>query len=180
MRHAIFRLAVAVSLGLFAMICFLWNGSYKAQYERTYITPIGQRHRYFYILSQSGEVVVKSTPDWPTGPTGDREADWASCRATECLDQPFARERRCRRVGSFRAISGEDEFYDDSGGTLIKPGLAVSFPYAALMLPFLLLPLAVARSALRRRWRRRHTLCVRCGYDLRCSPSRCPECGIPR
>jgi hypothetical protein len=36
---------------------------------------------------------------------------------------------------------------------------------------------AFAAGAVRRRVRRRRRLCPRCGYDLRASPQRCPECG---
>jgi hypothetical protein len=56
-------------------------------------------------------------------------------------------------------------------------------PEWALIAMFLGWPLMWARGVLRRRQRERWAVegrCRRCGYDLRGSPGRCPECGEAR
>lgn len=40
-------------------------------------------------------------------------------------------------------------------------------------------PVCLLRNRLRHHYRRKHGLCLGCGYDLRASTERCPECGVP-
>jgi hypothetical protein len=60
---------------------------------------------------------------------------------------------------------------------LTRPWKAYAIPYwqpvAVLAIP----PLGAALLAWRRSRRRRAGLCPKCGYDLRATPERCPECG---
>jgi hypothetical protein len=72
-----------------------------------------------------------------------------------------------------------DYFVDFAGSTRMLPGHKNS---RLLALPwwFLTLLFAIAPSrALRRAFRTRHPAghCPKCGYDLRATPDRCPECG---
>jgi hypothetical protein len=59
--------------------------------------------------------------------------------------------------------------------------------YFKLKVPFSILTgiicslgsIPIAVRMLRRRRARKKRLCLGCGYDLRCSPEHCPECGRP-
>jgi hypothetical protein len=60
---------------------------------------------------------------------------------------------------------------------MLRPLDAWIVPYWALALPFCLPPLRRTFLFARRQLRRRRQQCPACGYDLRASPARCPECG---
>jgi hypothetical protein len=84
-------------------------------------------------------------------------------------------------------VGREVEWYDPADAVQIGYPPRTMFEWALLVhdwFPFLLcVPLPIAwLVAYRRRWRGRRReqggLCRACGYDLRASPGRCPECGV--
>jgi hypothetical protein len=56
----------------------------------------------------------------------------------------------------------------------------LALPHWLLILLTIPLPAWWTTTTLRDRRRAREGHCVRCGYDLRASPERCPECGAER
>ena len=53
----------------------------------------------------------------------------------------------------------------------------MGIPHAAIIVPFSILPALLIIRLGRQRRRRLRGQCRHCGYDLRASPERCPECG---
>jgi hypothetical protein len=68
-------------------------------------------------------------------------------------------------------------------GSCSKKGNTIVFPIWEPLLLFLLPPLIAGALYVRRRWRPNRpwngVRCRKCGYDLRASKGRCPECGTP-
>jgi hypothetical protein len=59
-------------------------------------------------------------------------------------------------------------------------GTIVRIPYCFIALLFLVLPAMQLRRPLVEMQRARNGRCRTCGYDLRATPDRCPECGTRR
>src|SRR4051812_43494619 len=64
-----------------------------------------------------------------------------------------------------------------SDPSLKADDLQVIAPYWFLLILTLLLPVRWTAPAVRARRRRGAGLCPRCGFNLRATPGRCPECG---
>lgn len=65
------------------------------------------------------------------------------------------------------------------GGSLSEwhNGGCVVFPQLLVFIAFAILPFFRQLGLLRQRRNRMHGRCPACGYDLRATPDRCPECG---
>jgi hypothetical protein len=75
----------------------------------------------------------------------------------------------------FGFSSGPDRRYQSAG--LRSRVDRIQLPYWPLVILFALIPLVRAARRLKRWLRLRPGCCSVCGYDLRATPDRCPECG---
>ncbi len=117
---------------------------------------------------------LSQPPPWPPTPF----EHWTSHPAapSRALFDPAAREETFFgfRTSSYHVPAGKWQPNDWSGKGVVIPLWSVLVVTSAYPLTWVL----------RRRSRRLHRApgarCVQCGYDLRASPTQCPECGTER
>jgi hypothetical protein len=185
MFRRLFSFLSALSLLLCAAVVVLWVRSYWfVSYvdSHEYWNSEGRGHRReFWAVSHAGGLCYARHHLW----TDDAEAVrlFRPDRHGQRFDVRATRKRGAAHQGFVRrtfAGFGYDRHDFDAEGDLKMTGVsrAVAVPYWAVGMVFVLMPAGWLLGFRRRRLRKlRGGTCLSCGYDLRATPGRCPECG---
>jgi hypothetical protein len=156
-RHLL-TLGSAISLLICAAACVFWVRSYAGP---DYLHYVSRDQWALSVISGHGTVDVLVIPTWRQDPEFRRGRYDA---------QVYYGTRYSKRVLGF----GTDVQWPEFGGRYVNvPHWFLATAAAAAALVF-------GRASWRRGRRRRRLaagLCAACGYDLRATPARCPECG---
>jgi hypothetical protein len=166
MKRRLLNLLTAVSLLLCAAACGLWVRNGRSNGDVVGYTAGG---RTYEIASAAG-VLALSAEDAPAGKAA-AGFEHRRERSLTILLLPLLKSQDIKP--SLAERMGFAHFPTPTGSTVMAPHWAVALPLSAL--PLWRLARAPARR--RRRLRARRGLCRLCGYDLRATPGRCPECG---
>ena len=165
---------IVVSFLLSALVAVLWVRSYRHADYGVVFVPGGAAQG---AASVRGRVLVVFS-SISLGRERGRTADGGTVTPEEF--QP-AWDLFYGSVSPRREVFGLAGYAFGPAGTVTPAGshLALLVPHGVL-LALALLPgaLWLPRAVRRRRWLRAGR-CLRCGYDVRASPGRCPECGEP-
>jgi hypothetical protein len=191
------NLLTLLSLLLCVAVCVLWVRSYFRRDEVSAARAGGTLWRAF---SGRGRLQVLASGPWPlrqplrwrtatpfppgparvvAGATGGRWSAWERSDGTSggCGIARF----HYRADGVLPPVERWGEFSPALTPTPPQRGAYRTVKYSSIALTLAVLPLVWLATRLIQRWRHAGRaaagLCRRCGYDLRATPGRCPECG---
>lgn len=190
MRRRLFPLLSLTSLLLGAAAAVLWARSYwVCDYvlHRHLSGPSDSVEVSFYAQSNLGRVRL-GYAEFMQSATDGKPLPWhrltysyhrRSLPAQTTLDYGWRALSFDRHWHGFNWDKGvRTERRRGAGGTYRDEYVQLFVPYWCLVVAFALPPALWLCGHVRRRRRRRLHLCPCCGYDLRASPGRCPECGM--
>jgi hypothetical protein len=163
-KRQVFNVLTALSLLLCVFVIGLWTYSYRP--ISTPPSADGAWHAVSVsgklVISQAFHVPTHAPPDWTFYSPGGK--NWPETSLDRSLLEITWHE------------DGLDTMWDFGGGVTGTRSLTVPFWLLALILSIAPVFAICRRIASASRATNEPT-CVRCGYDLRGTPDRCPECG---
>ena len=142
---------------LFVLLCaytaLMWWRSYQGP---DYLHYTSERQWALSVISGHGTVDVLVIRHWP------QEAEFRTGRYDPYVYYGTRYSKRFMGFGTGLGGNG---------------GRYVNIPHWFLVCVFAGMAVACGRWFYRRFWRYPEGLCQACGYDLRATPGRCPECG---
>jgi len=145
--------------------------------------PTGQDslgHSWIELISNEGVLYWsrgKNLRDIPQPQHPGGQWDWSSIPTIPTVRQEF---RELAKFFHGSEIAGIAWFVDSLSpmqGGWRQTGWRLAIPDAWLLACSSVLPAAWVAQRMFRRRRRLKGICPQCGYDLRATPDRCPECG---
>jgi len=187
----LFNVLAGMSLLLFVATVMLWARSYFVQDLIYWGTGRfdNDRVKQVHVQSSQGQIAVGDYRFELFRLSGSRAtaSDYANWPDKPSVFNLNWFSTWHKPVVSFRGLVGIGHYRHDSPKTDVAKGLrseltwrSANFPIWPLVIITGLLPLGWLlkwRHRRRREYRTTHGLCLSCGYDLRATPDRCPECG---
>ncbi len=175
MKRKLLNLAAALSLLFCIASVVMWVRSYwrhdmrveEHGWQTNSIASVRGTIRFFRLWTPRQYAPAERPPRWHS----------RAASRSDAIDAWYQSRSSQWHAAGFEVIEGD---YREGAFFAGEP----PYPYRVIVIPHwslaLLTALAPARqlNALRiSRRRRRRALCPACGYDLRATPGRCPECG---
>lgn len=176
MKRTLFTIASGLSLLLCVLTAALWARDTEDTRSREIVMTVPDSTVFALVLF-NGQI-------WCGHFTAHQGAPgkWDLCFVTDyrwslgmyCFVMTHEFGHDWNHMGGFGAVSYSGRAHHE----LFASGQIIGFPAWVGMLGLLTLPVLQAVSVVRAQRHGREGLCPSCGYDMRATPDRCPECGV--